>query len=306
MSETNVFYFDFETENNLNSENIYLSKVPSIHVSDDMVSFVDQYGDKFISLSSANLKYNYDFNQSGQGPSELFEPTQFSVNNNSVYIFNQSPPQLSKLGLNRSLERLRLRPNSIPLKHTSSRFLVLGDSYIFSNPSNRFSFTVVDQDSTFQSGLLVKPTSCRYSNLHSDEGFIYSVCTTRPSISVFDKNTYDHIKTFDFSEIYLFKENIRIENERGIKPNGNTMMMYVKDSYLDSDRLFLLVNDHSRNGVSDLVMVFDVKNGDVSFSKFGLLVTGYSYSSIAVDQNFLYTFNENRSSIQKYQFEIPN
>ena len=301
--DSNLIRFQLEGESNLGTQEIYLSKVRSMSVTNGNLVFIDRYEDRFLSLDTSTLGLGFMFNKSGESPSELLEPVQLYADNNSMYIFNQSPPQLSELDLNGNINRIRLPQDDFPYGHASERFLMDQGGVIISNHSNGYPFTRFELGNSKNSESSLPR---RFSNLHCDEKYIYSICKNRPYIDVFDKTSYAHIKSFDFSENYLFKNNLKKEKEMGLEPNGNAMMIHVRDSYYNDNRLFLLVNDHTRHGISDVVMIFDIQNGDVSFSKFGLLFSGYSYSTICANQNYLYTYNDNKSKIQKYSFAELN
>ncbi len=229
---------------------------------------------------------------------------QLYTNDSGTYLINKIPPRVSLVDGEGQISEINYRAQDFPYQHTSSQFYMYLDTLFISNQFGGYTYSKFYNDHVVNYDPIDRSIKhCVDADLLFDARHIYSICESQPTIRVFDRNSHKLKFIYDYSREELPKKNLQIEADDRLRTNTSAQYMYVNSSCIYKDYLFLLVYDHRRNGINDVVMVFKAQNDNIQFLKYGILPSLQSFSAICVDEEYLYTFNRDKSAVQKFAYK---
>lgn len=290
------------------NDTLFFKDIRSIHYYNNKIYALESeksryfvFDEKGNQISSAGVK--------GRGPSELLEPLQLQVKNDTVYIFNAGDNSFKLFKNNKYIESISV-PNELG-QFIGFKF-GLNQNQIFLTPFNGSgsvaSFEIHSSENIHTFGTFLKSENSR-KELFLNSRFVFSYSDQIISVGAFVPNIerYDLqgnlTDQFDFRELEIYQgRNEYLEN---FKSTPNSLPNVVIDAYLYKDKLFVLpylnLNDKQ---YANRIIQFDLKTHPMKPELIYNLGDG-GFSGFAVSDDYLWAFRKGYSP-GLVQFRLEN
>lgn len=297
--ENNVSKLEFIAESNFDSSGHYTGKITSMSIVGDELYLLDQYQNHVLRVQSSDLTLLNIIGEPGDGPKEIKDPWQITVSDGGLYVFNKRPPRLS-VYRDQDWQEFIYRTEDFPFSATSSRFIMDQDTLIISNVENGYYYSKFwNNEVVANSAKLTSPYE--WAHLFEVGHYIYSISLDSPRITVLDRSSGRIISELDYSSYPTIDHSMKLKKEIELDPNDDATLMILADCYVHKNSVYLLLHDGRRNDVTDVVLELQWQSDHLEFSRYILLPTGQYYDSICADDEYIYAWHGDRSTVQKFK-----
>jgi hypothetical protein len=284
-------------------DSVFLSGIRSIYFDNNTYYLTDYERNKIFVLNKdfELLKF---FGEEGKGPRELLGASQIYVNEDSIYVYNDSKDALELFNNGNHIKTINL-PYDINF-NGDTRFFIRDHLIFMSNPNESSSISCFSID-----GILLKNfgdikkyqtdketiiNNFKHVCFYNDN--ILAVSDCNPNIEMYKMNG-EKIAEYDFSCLPMVKKLMKFTGRQSL--SSNSYYVIISDIYIFKNKLFLLtLSVNKKNKIeANKILQFEIKEQTLEPTKILDLGKGW-YSPICVSQDYIIAFNQTTSELTKY------
>lgn len=284
------------------SDSSYFSDIRSMQIDNNRIYLTDYHRNQVIILNEKG-QFAKSIGDEGRGPGELLGAADLFVDNDTIYVFNDSGRSFELYGLSYGhIKKINFPVNSS--FRSTQRFTVKNGRIYISSPSHNTSIAALGINSDtynvfgriieFDSDIKTRVQNSRH--LVVKDSIIYAISRTLPIIEKYNLDG-KLISIYDFSSVKYVQKRLDFVTAQVSPPNVSHIL--VSDIYLYEDKLYLLiVSNDSEKSNSNKVLVMDLSTNKIIPEKIYNLGED-RYGSIAANKNSLWAFS-NKQGIIKF------
>lgn len=307
---TNIHYSKVETQIEEYPDSSYFSEISNIIYDNSKLYILDSKRGDIVELSDDFKTMNY-VSHHGEAPYETIMPLTFNVLNDTVFVVDFGTRSMKKFHEGTFC-------GNFSLSNAAENRFVINDSLLFlpatTDSTSFLRIPIYHPEEQSTMGKVVKgETDSRtiITNgkhlLYDKKEYIYSVAESYPYIEKYNLDG-EFISVFDISSIPIIKE--AIEYARSFANEERTVYVYIRDAYLQNDKIYLLCCSSGNNQAYKANTIIELSIDNNMEHTCTYILPHEVYSSFCVSDSYLFAAQSARSTaIEKIKLsdnEVPN
>lgn len=282
------------------ADSIFLSQVKNLQVYNGNLYFSDNYLSQIFEVDKKFNRYRIMGNH-GEGPNDFVALRTLTVVDDSIYAFDAGRYSLFVYDLEGSNCR----------KYDFSKYSIY-PAYRFVIDENHYQVQYRGKEGIFMDIDLNSKQTCIWGNLthfgcekqerirnnrnvFKFENFYILISNNIPVVEFYDRNNKEIKKMIDYSDVGVI-QNVLFENDNNL--DVNSYHVVVQDTYIDGEKLYILMNGNNPNDGYNVNKILEISlSGNDEINQI-IQLPGKLYESFCVDNDTIYAFNSQSSSIE--------
>lgn len=301
-SDLEVVKCEIQSSIDMLPDSTFMQDVLQIQFVDNSVFFIETSSRQLIKLQS-DFTDNKRIANYGMGPKEIADPWNFVVFNDTIYIADAGNQAIKCYTQDNNF----IKSFSVPM-HSEERIFVKDHMLYLAACHRELKTPLVKIDLSNDTAVIrfwgeslefnhpLQNLIRNKRDLLQSGNYFYCISDNRPVIDKYSFDSDSLLQRFDYSFIPIIRDNLKvIESEHSQQPN--TYTVFITDSYVYNDNLYLLVCKHGSEYSVNTILKIKL-NPEFRVEKTYLL-PGNSYSTFCIGNDFIFAFNYQTTSVEK-------
>lgn len=282
------------------ADSIFLSQVKNLQVYKGNLYFSDNYLSQIFEVDKNFNRYCIMGNH-GEGPNDFVALRTLTVVDDSIYAFDAGHYSLFVYDLDGlNCKKYDFSNYSI---YPAYRFVIDENHCQVQYRGKEGVLMDIDllSKQTYIWGDLISFGHEKQERIRNNRNiFIYKksyilVSNNIPVVEFYDRYNKQIVKTFDYSDIDVIR-NVLIENDNNL--DMNSYHIVVQDAYVNGEKLYILMNGNNPDDGYNVNKILEISlSGNNEINQI-IQLPGKVYESFCVDNDTIYAFNGQNSSIE--------
>lgn len=282
------------------ADSIFLSQVKNLQIYNGNLYFSDNYLSQIFEVDKKFNRYRIIGNH-GEGPNDFIALRTLTAVDDSIYAFDAGHYSLFIYDLEgRICRKYDFSKYSI---YPAYRFVIDENHYQVQYRGKEGVFMDIDLNSG-QTNIWGNLTHFDHEkqerirnnrNIFKFKNFYILISNNIPIVEFYNRDNRKKVKTIDYSDVGVI-QNVLFKNENNL--DVNSYHVVVQDTYIDKEKLYLLVNGNNPNNGYNVNKIIEISlSGNDEINQI-IQLPGKLYESFCVDNDTIYAFNGQNSSIE--------